>query len=186
MWRPQFLLWAFSSGAWGQQNPDLAYICDEKSNWVFVASLAATDDIKSQRELGRKIEEIATWSLIMVSPEDKKGNVLRTGSRVTSRNCGRFLVRISGGYLNSSPLGELGAIQFPIVEISVEDKLLLPRTALSVCDSSISKYSAWGACPTSWAISVSALWQSPSQQSSTRSQALIHLRRSYDELRSVP
>ena len=176
----------FANTARAQESPDLAYLCDEKNSRVYFTSFSEVDEIESQRKASQPIEEIKAWQLITITKEDERGNVFRTGTRTLIKRCGEFTVRISGGFLNSNPQGELGAIEFPVVQLSFVGKLMLGRTALFVCDSSLSRFNAWAPCPASWATIIRAGSNNAQQRELTRARAWVYLKRSYEELRSVP
>jgi len=101
-------------------------------------------------------KHVVRWgTLLKVGPEKNQwGDPLRTGSRNASNKCGPFKVIFSSGFLNSNPQGELGAIDFPVVEIRKGNKVILEQTALELCDVNLSRYNYFGECPDRWAKSI--------------------------------
>jgi len=99
------------------------------------------------------------WSALirLGPPRNSFGDRNRSGSAVSRVRCGPLEVQISAGYLNTNPQGELGVIEFPVVTIAQAANIVLPNTAMSDCEVSLSRYSYFGKCPDSWARSITAV-----------------------------
>ena len=76
----------------------------------------------------------------------------KDGSKVDARRCGQIEVRIESGYVNPDINGQSGAEDFPVVELRMADRTILPRTSLQVCSLSdrMENY-FFGPCPDNWA-----------------------------------
>lgn len=147
------------------------------------AELAQVDDPTSgPMRTPARAEWIDITGLASYGRQDQHGNVLRTGSRSVLRECGRFSVRISGGYYNANPMGELGAADdYPLVEILEGTRPLAVPIAMGACDPSSARASYLAQCPDDWAarIEVYAPPRLPADQ------LRLELHHRYDEPRKI-
>lgn len=128
---------------------ELLFYCNQSSGAFFLSSDPAEQPSPSARYKKRSID----WtSLLKMGPQTNAwGDPLRSGSRKAIKKCGPITATFSSGFLNTNPQGELGALDFPVVEIRKGNKVLLAPTALEQCDIQLSRYNYFGACPDSWA-----------------------------------
>ncbi|HYC47802.1 MAG TPA: hypothetical protein VED01_20210 [Burkholderiales bacterium] len=154
--------------------PDAGYgklrlTCEAKASSLHVAD-AAAPAAAGQRGTSTTI----VWgALIRMGPKNQRGESLRLGSSTSQYRCGRYDVRVSGGYLNPRPMGEGGAIEFPVIEIREGKNVIVPRTALSECEEALPRYGHFGECAKSWAKSISVAWNPATRK------ALVTLERAY-------
>lgn len=136
-------LLANSAWAEGAQSP-LPYDCNPRSGAMVIGQAQPQPDF-----MRAKLDWIA---LLKVGPRKNQwGDPLRSGSRTASKTCGPITIRYSSGFLNTNPQGELGALDFPVIEIRHGQRLLLEATALEQCDVRTARYEYFGACPARWA-----------------------------------
>ena len=83
-------------------------------------------------------------------------------------NCGKLTARVSSGFLNPNSQGELGAMDFPVVEIMQGRKLLLQQTALEACAVDWPRYEFFGKCPEQWADSIEVMQSASGFQTNVR------------------
>lgn len=125
------------------------FYCKPGSSELFV-SIKPEDKPASAADYVKK--RVAWQKLLRMGPQTNAlGDPLRTGSRVSTQRCGTLTLRFASGFVNANPQGELGALDFPLIEISQGRKLLLPRTALEPCAVSTLRYTLVGECPGRWA-----------------------------------
>ena len=130
----------------------LPIYCNEQSGEFFVSSDGDVPPNNADSFTKRKID----WaSLLKVGPQKNQwGDPLRTGSRVKVVQCGKVSISFSSGFLNANPQGELGALDFPVIQVKQGKRILLPPTALEQCAITFSRYTYFGECPDSWAKSI--------------------------------
>ena len=126
--------------------------CNERSGEFFVSSGGDAPTNNAERYTKRKVD----WaSLLKVGPQKNQwGDPLRTGSRFKVVQCGKVSISFSSGFLNLNPQGELGALDFPVIQVKQGKRTLLPTTALEQCAINFSRYTYFGDCPDSWAQSI--------------------------------
>jgi hypothetical protein len=154
-------------------------VCNAENSWTSLSAASKDAEIifAQQSKAGRYTERINTGDLIQYSPEDKKGNVVRTGSKTLKRECGIFKISIQGGFINEDPQGELGGDDFPFVEISVNQKSETAKIFIGECNANIRRYSYFSECPSNWATYIEAsIWGKAPR---------ILLKHSYDEFRPI-
>ena len=146
-------------------------ICNARSSFLHIGDSADSSGLNARAAVRKEV----TWgSLLIIGPETNSfGDRLRTGSRTSVHHCGRFKVRFRSGYVNPNPQGELGAIEFGVVEILMGKKVILPPTALERCDVALTRYKHFGICPDAWATNISVKWNA------NTSKAQVTLVRSY-------
>lgn len=149
------------------------FICNARESSVqigndFDNSLVPTKAIKRR---------YVKWSLLLIAgPQtNQSGDPLRTGSRLEVHRCGLLTVRFRSGFLNSNPQGELGAIDFGVVEVVRGKKVIVSPTALESCEMAFSRYQYFGACPDAWAQNISVRWDE------STGKAKVTLMRSYTD-----
>ena len=82
------------------------------------------------------------------------GSAYRVPGKTRVQRCGRLQLRLRSAYLNANPEGELGAFEFPALEVFDGRRRVLARTGLAVCDPAPSRWEAFGRCPADFAIVV--------------------------------
>ncbi|UCV09597.1 hypothetical protein [Dechloromonas denitrificans] len=159
---------------------DLYFICDKKISWVMLS--LSSEQFDKQKRLNRETEKISISKLFQFTAEDDHGNIYRKGSSSTKRKCGEFQVTIKGGFLNANPNGELGAVEFPLIEITMNGRQVLAPVSLGQCETNIGRYNYMSKCPDNWAVEISAGLSAgfPSQKTPEPYFALEH---SYTEIR---
>lgn len=142
--------------------PRLPFLCDERTGAIFVS---INPERKPSSSANWKERSINWQALLNVGPnKNQLGDLLRSGSRVSTLRCGALTIRFASGFLNSNPQGELGALDFPLIEIVKGKRVLLDRTALEPCALTLSRYNYFGACPASWAQSIEVVPQPQGMQ----------------------
>ena len=111
--------------------------------------------------------------LISYAPGNDYGISYRTGSQFTTQECGRLSVKVSGGFLNGNPQGELGAIEYPIVQIFDGSTQIMAPTAIGTCESSNGRYGYSVECPANWTTQITVF--------DFRGKPSIHVVRTYEE-----
>ncbi|KGQ19275.1 hypothetical protein LF41_2921 [Lysobacter dokdonensis DS-58] len=97
------------------------------------------------------VERIDVGNLIKVSEEDTHGDIRRLGTGTVGRTCGRVSIKISGGFYNSNPQGEMGAASdVPVVDIFDGDEHLAGPLAIGTC-ATRGRYEVIAECPANWA-----------------------------------
>ena len=145
-------------GAYGK----LRLECDAKASSLALADAAAPAPIKDPQITSTTI----VWgALIRLSSRNAQGEVQRLGSSTSHLKCGRYEVRVSGGYLNPRQMGEGGAIEFPVVEIRHGQDVIVPRTAIAECEEALPRYAHFGPCTKAWAQSVRVAWNAAAKKS---------------------
>ena len=79
----------------------------------------------------------------------------RAKSKSVVRRCGPLAIKVSLGFVNSNPMGELGAVEFATVEISRNHQVLVPEFGLETCDVGLSRFKYFGDCPERYAAGLS-------------------------------
>ena len=129
-----------------QHNGGLHYVCKEDQSRIGISDSGAPP-VQSNG----KTEWIDFESLIEYAKENERGDVWRTGSASTTRQCGRLTLKVKGGYFNGNPQGEMGAAEdYPIIEISDDSGSTTGPMAIGSCMPSIARYSAMVECPKDW------------------------------------
>ncbi len=188
MFNPLFVLLFLAlapATAFAQEAPDhFLYVCDPKLSWVHlsVANEQTESEFASQEKLRRVTERISFAKLIQYTPEDDRGNVYRKGSSTLTRKCGPFTITIRGGFLNGNLNGELGAIEFPLVDVAFDGKQKLSPISLGECDSDLGRFSHMTACPKDWATEVTAMVSDTNKKQSP----IFFLKHTFSEVRRVP
>lgn len=130
---------------------DLLYSCQDAQ--VEMAAVASEKEAEL-KNAAYPVEKITSSNLILYQKEnyEEYQRVKRTGSRTLTRQCGDFTVMIRGGFFNANPMGELGAVEFPIVSLSFKGKPLVKEMGIGVCMKNhiISRYNRMP-CPDNWA-----------------------------------
>ena len=153
-------------GAYGKLRLD----CDAKSSVLHVVDASAP---AAKRDGQLNSTTIVWGALIRLGPKNAQGEAMRLGSSTSHYRCGRYEIRISGGYLNPRPMGEGGAIEFPVIEVRQGQDSVVPRTALAECEEALPRYGHFGECTKAWAESVSVAWNASTQKSQ------VTIRRAY-------
>ena len=188
MFNPRIILIVLAlapSIAFAQEAPEyFLYVCDPKLSWVrlSVSNPQTESEFASQEKLRRVTERISFGELIEYTPEDDRGNVYRKDSSALTRKCGAFTITIRGGFLNGNPNGELGAIEFPLVDIAFDGKQKLSPISLGECDSDLGRFSHMTACPKDWATEVTAMMSDTNKKQSP----IFFLKHTFSEVRRVP
>lgn len=96
------------------------------------------------------------WIRLIEWGEEKNpaGDPLRIGTRRDTRECGDLTVSVEAGFLNSNAVGELGALEFPTVEVRRGGAVLVPRTALEECQRDSPRFELYGSCPEGYATAI--------------------------------
>jgi hypothetical protein len=173
-----FLVTRISTAGAEDANQDLLYGCNAKESRVVLGPI----DPEKEGELEQRgyiVENISSIDLTLYTPKDKQNNVYRSGSKTLKRQCGAFTIVVRGGFLNSNPMGELGAIEYPLIGISFNGKSIAKPIAIGECDSTNSRYNAESHCPDDWATEITVL-------PDTNQRASLYLKHSYEELRTQP
>ena len=152
----RFLALAFLSlpgiSAQGQDLPKLQYACDAAAS-----SLNLRVDRPGSAAWRNAVNEaIDISSLVLFDSGNEHRNARRTGTKMKSRSCGNLLVKISAGYYNTNPEGELGAAdEYPLIEVESGGRRLLGPLALGVCEAGSARQDTFAKCPDEWATEVS-------------------------------
>lgn len=136
--------------AYSDDNFKLVYYCDANNSSIYIDK-SIVSPLPTQ---GHFKKLIIDWgSLVRYSKEkkDRYGDPLRAGSKVINHTCGDIKINISFGYLNEDCQGELGGIEFPVIEVRRNENIILSKIALGECSTRIDRF---GPCPGSWAQSV--------------------------------
>lgn len=170
-----------SSASSQDMSGHVLYVCDEKTSSVSLSTVTQTTEMRfeQQKKIGRTAERINFTDLIQHDQDEPSH---RTGSEVATRACGRFKVSIEGGFVNWNPNGELGALEFPLVSIELNDEQRSGPISLGTCEKGNSRYDQSSNCPDDWAVTVEA-WLSTSEG---KEKAVFNLEHSYTEIRGVP
>ena len=133
----------------------IAFYCDQQTGAFFISAVSA-DRPKVAKKLRK---HVMNWAaLLKIGPEKNGwGDPLRTGTTIKSERCGPIKVTFSSGFPNANPQGELGALDFPVIEISKGKQVLLKPTAIEQCDVNIPRFNYFGQCPNSWARSIEVI-----------------------------
>lgn len=132
--------------------PAIDLHCNPRTGDLFISAEADAGPEDRHRFTVRRIPWAA---LLKVGPQrNGHGIHLRSGSRVLRRTCGALTVEFASGFLNANPMGELGALDFPLVEIRRGRTTLLPRTGLEACEVTSGRFQLIGPCPERWARSI--------------------------------
>ncbi len=159
-------LWQSACGSWchatcsaeEQRSPlpqsGVFIVCDPSLSSLLVTE--SKEDISKLPPGNQRVATTVDWhALIRHDKKNQMGYPLRTGTRTRSVPCGRYTVRISGGFLNSSATGEMGVIVYAVVEVFRGSTPVVAPTALSSCDSDLPIYRRHaGGCPDGWALSI--------------------------------
>jgi hypothetical protein len=149
---PLCLLMLFVNIRAHAQDDGFYFYCKPASSEIFV-SIKADDKPESAAQYVKK--RVDWQKLLQVGPQKNGwGDPLRSGSRISKHRCGALTLTFASGFVNANPQGELGALDFPLVEIRQGRKLLLPQTALEPCAVSVTRYGVFGECPRRWAESI--------------------------------
>jgi hypothetical protein len=143
-------LLSVSVAAWSDSSIErgkLVYFCDKIHSAVLL-------DLGKQ-DTALKIPgyetNVVNWDDLLILKQ-RENSSFKDSSRVDSRYCGQVDVRIESGYVNSDPNGQSGADDFPVVELRMGDRTILPRTGLQVCEQGDRMESYFfGKCPDAWA-----------------------------------
>jgi hypothetical protein len=174
------LVGCFTFGASADEDrADLLYGCDIGAERIELGPVIPENMVELE-SIGYAMESFTSFELIQYSPEDENGNVYRTGSSALTKECGPFKVVIRGGFLNSNPGGELGAVTFPLIEVLYKGKSLIGQMALGSCDTSNGRYSYEKRCPEEWATSISLF------PKHTKNGVVVHLFHSYAQYINIP
>ena len=130
----------------------LDFHCNRQTGALLISAEAnAGPEDRSQFTVRR----IPWATLLKVGPQrNGHGIPLRSGSRVARQRCGPLTVEFASGFLNANPMGELGALDFPVIEIRRGRTVLLPRTGLEACEATSGRFQQIGPCPDRWARSI--------------------------------
>ena len=112
----------------------LTYFCDQRKSIFFVSvGLEAKPTTEANYD-----EKIIDWVGLMPVRKVVNDGVQEIWSRMTSkvvsRQCGLLEIRFKGGALIGNPNGPYGAVEFPLVELRKNNKIVLPETALYECE----------------------------------------------------
>lgn len=174
-----FILALRVSTVWADNsNQDLLYGCNVKESRIELGSVMPEKETELRKN-GYSVEKITSFKLTQYTTKDKQGNVYRTGSKTLKRQCGAFTIIVSGGFLNSNPMGELGAIEYPLISLSFDGKPIAQKIAIGECDSTNNRYNAESHCPDEWATEIIAFPDSSKRTS-------LYLKHNYDEYRTLP
>ena len=97
---------------------------------------------------------------LTVPPSSSSGRMTPTGSayrapgKTRVQRCGRLRLRVRAAFLNGNPEGELGAFEFPAIEVFDGPRRLLARTGLAICDLPPSRWEVVGRCPADYAVAL--------------------------------
>jgi hypothetical protein len=139
-------------------------LCDAATGSMHIAEHDARESKSRNPQLA--VTTINWGALVKMGPQKNlHGEPLRTGSNTATRRCGPYTVRIKAGYLNTNPMGESGAIEFPVVDIMMNKAPVVPPTALNSCEQAMPRYSAFGPCPEAWAQSIRVTWDGTARKS---------------------
>jgi len=149
------LLASFNPALADPVEPKVSFYCNQRSGALFISSLPTE---QPSQPINYSKHSVSWISLLKMGPaKNNWGDPLRTGSHIATRRCGSITIKFSSGFLNSNPQGELGALDFPVIEIRQGKKVLLEKTALEQCAVGLSRYNYFGECPGSWAQSIEVL-----------------------------
>jgi len=142
-------------GADPSGDASVSYYCNAKTSSFFIIA----EDSEVSWPKGMRPNRSIQWSsLLKWGPQTNgSGDPLRTGSLVVNRQCGKLNIRFEGGYLNDNLQGQDGALEFPVIELTIDKRLVLPRTAIAECDASDTRTAYFGPCPSEWAQSIQAV-----------------------------
>lgn len=105
------------------------FFCDaEKSYFYFEADTP-------KPKTGAKKQSVDVDSLLITSKEDSFGNIRRLGSKKEKRQCGVIKLVFESGYYNSNIQGMLGMLDYPLLSLYIDNKVLLNRKVLNLCES---------------------------------------------------
>jgi len=155
----------------------IAFYCDQQTGAFFISAVSA-DRPKVAKKLRK---HVMNWAaLLKIGPEKNGwGDPLRTGTTIKSERCGPIKVTFSSGFLNANPQGELGALDFPVIEISKGKQVLLKSTAIEQCDVNIPRFTYFGQCPNSWARSIEVI---PTPEGLTIEVKRLYIDEDYNEV----
>lgn len=133
-------------------NYKIAFFCDKQTGAFFISA----DSDEKPKIVGRFLRHVVNWAELLKTGPEKNGwgDLLRTGSAIKTHRCGPIEINFTSGFLNANPQGELGAFDFPVIELKKEKRVLLAQTAIAQCDASTERYNYFGPCPSSWAKSI--------------------------------
>ena len=137
--------------------------------------LLTTDPVLTDWATGMAVERIDVGNLIKRSEEDAHGDVFRLGTATVGRTCGRLSIKISGGFYNANPQGEMGAAEdVPVVDIFDGDTHLAGPLAIGACGTR-GRYDLIADCPANWATQVKVF--------ESQGRSVVHLTHEYEEFR---
>jgi len=126
----------------------LAYFCNSNTSEVLI-------DMGRQENVGKIAgfkKHVVNVDDLLIVKKNKYGRLYKYGSKVDERGCGKITVRVESGYVNADPNGQSGADDFPVIELRMLSRTILPRTAMGLCsvNDRMSNY-FFGKCPDFWA-----------------------------------
>ena len=80
---------------------------------------------------------------------------MKAGSKVAVRPCGPYRIAVSYGFLNGNPMGELGAVDFPMVQIFKSSKPITNKIRFEQCDQGLRIFKE---CPRDYATQFRLVW----------------------------
>lgn len=159
---------------------NLPVFCNRATGALYISGIAGQ---RPSTVAGFSVLKIDWIALLNMGPEKNAwGDPLREGSRVAKLRCGPITVVYESGFLNSNPQGELGALDFPVIEIRKGKRVLLAKTALESCSIPLTRYSSFGSCPEKWAESIEV---KPSKYGHTVEVTRSYTDQRYEEVRRI-
>ena len=122
--------------------------CDAASDTLRLSSADAPPQTRADTPPTQEIDV----SALVLYRNDEADNPRRTGTRSMLRRCGRYTLRISGGFYNANVLGELGAADdFPVVEVAWNGRTRVGPLRIGTCEEGSPRH---GDCARDWAESL--------------------------------
>lgn len=119
------------------------YYCNANTSNIYFDA----DSLKAPTA-GMQKKIVKTYPLLLLSKEDENGIRLRLGSKKAIQKCGAVKLIFESGFYNSNPVGELGLLEYPLISVLINNKAIINRSPLNLCNSSGTRE----ICPTDFSI----------------------------------
>ncbi len=129
----------------GNHQSKIEFFCNSEKTVFIIGD-------NSSNKKGFKKNSVNWGDLIEYSPAPKGESIqYRSGSKITTRNCGDLEIRFMSGFLNHNLQGQEGSVDFPVIELRKNGRVILSKTALETCQMNNTMTMN---CPTGWANSI--------------------------------
>lgn len=152
-----FFLYFISQIAFGAELSDkILYFCNANKSEFSINLAEQSSTIKKKNYTKHWVNWAA---LLKLGPQKNEGgDLLKSGSKVAMRQCGMIQIKLESGFINDNIQGESGAVDFPVIELRIAERTVIPRTALDICVQNDKRANIYfGSCPDHWAQSIKTI-----------------------------